>query len=85
VPLVATEFGQRDCQSTFVVPLMRWLDAHAAGYLAWSWDAYGPCVPYVSGTEPGNPWSLIGPTQNDYSGSPNSGYGQAIFEHLTSF
>ena len=83
VPLVATEFGQRDCQSTFVVPLMQWLDAHAAGYLAWAWDAYGPCAPYVSRTQPGNPFSLIGPASGDYSGSPNVGYGQAIFDHLT--
>jgi len=85
VPLVATEFGERDCASTFVAPLMRWFDAHAAGYLAWAWDAYGPCTPYVSAMQPGNPFSLIGPTQNDFSGSPNTGYGQAIFDHLTSF
>ena len=85
VPLVATEFGERDCLSTFVAPLMRWFDAHAAGYLAWTWDAYGACVPYVSATVPGNPFSLIGPGQNDFSGTPNTGYGQAIFEHLTAF
>jgi len=84
VPLVATEFGQRDCQSTFVVPLMQWLDSHAAGYLAWAWDAYGDCVPYTSAAQPGSPFSLIGP-QNDYSGTPNPGLGQAIFDHLSAF
>jgi endoglucanase len=83
VPLVATEFGERDCASTFVVPLMQWLDGHAAGYLAWAWDAYGVCMPYVSRTQTGNPFSLIGAASGDYSGTPNTGYGQAIFDHLT--
>jgi endoglucanase len=85
VPLVATEFGERDCASTFVVPLMQWFDTHVAGYLAWSWDAYGVCTPYVSATAPGNPFSLIGAASGDYSGTPNIGYGQAIFDHLTAF
>ena len=83
VPLVATEFGERDCLSTFVAPLMQWLDLHAAGYLAWAWDAYGECAPWVSATQPGNPFSLIGHGPNDFSGTPNTGYGQAIFDHLT--
>ena len=85
VPLVATEFGERDCQSTFVMPLMQWFDTHVAGYLAWTWDAYGECVPYVSAAAPGNPYSLLGPASQDYSGAPNPGLGQAIFDHLTAF
>jgi endoglucanase len=81
VPLVATEFGQRDCMSTFVTPLMSWFDAHGVGYLAWSWNAYGACMPYVSRTQTGQPWSLI----TSYSGNSNGGYAQAVHDHLASF
>jgi hypothetical protein len=79
VPLVVTEFGQRDCMSTFVAPLMQWLDTHGSGYLAWAWDAYGACSPYVSRTQPGQPWSLV----TDYAGGANGGYAQAVHDHLT--
>jgi len=80
VPLVATEFGQDDCADTMVRPFLDWLDAVGAGYLAWSWNAYGPCRP--AGTMPrGSPWSLI----TDYTAAaPNSGYAQAYFDHLSS-
>jgi hypothetical protein len=77
-PIVVTEFGQRDCMGGFASSLMQWLDAHGAGYLAWTWDAYGPCSPYVSRTQPGQPWSLIA----DWTGTPNGGYSQAVRDHL---
>jgi hypothetical protein len=67
VPIVATEIGQSDCVGTFITPLMQWLDSHGAGYLAWSWNAFGPCRPRV-GANAGRPWSLV----TDYdSGTPN--------------
>ena len=77
----STEIGERDCGNTFVSPLMDWLDPQAISYLAWSWDAYGPCVPQPppDGGPTGSPWSLI----TDYgSGTPNSGYAQAFHDHI---
>jgi hypothetical protein len=78
VPIVVTEFGQRDCAGAFVEPLMQWLDAHGSGYLAWSWNAYGACMPYMSRTVPGQPWPLV----VDFNGTPNGGYAQAVHDHL---
>jgi hypothetical protein len=67
-PIVATEIGENDCQGTFIAPLMQFLDGHASGYLAWSWNAFGVCRP-LQGTQRGSPWSLV----TDYaSGTPNS-------------
>lgn len=78
LPLVATEFGQNDCAATMVTPLLSWLDENASGYLAWSWNAYGPCTPAGSATR-GSPWSLV----VDYAtGEPNSEYSRAVFNHL---
>jgi hypothetical protein len=79
VPVVATEVGQNDCgESEFVGPLLEFLDEHANGYLAWSWNAYGDCLP--TGTMPrANPWSLV----TDYeSGTPNGGYAEVFHAHL---
>jgi hypothetical protein len=47
------------------------------GYLAWSWDAYGPCQP-SSSTSNANPWSLIA----SYDGTPNPGLGQTVHDHF---
>lgn len=79
VPLVVTEFGQNDCAGSFVTTLMRWLDTQHSGYLAWSWNAYGPCVPAQGGNNSGQPWSLI----TSYgTPTPNGGYAQAVHDHL---
>jgi hypothetical protein len=78
VPIVVTEFGQNDCGGAFIGPLASWLDAHGIGYLAWSWNAYGACRPDVMGQR-GQPWSLI---TNYDTGTPNSAYAQAYFDHL---
>jgi hypothetical protein len=78
VPLVATEIGTNDCTGTFISPLLEWLDQHADGYLAWSWNAYGPCRPAGSATR-GSPYSLI---TKDWLGTPNSEYAQTFYDHL---
>jgi endoglucanase len=78
VPLVATELGENDCGSTFIDPLLTWLDGHGGGYLAWSWNAYGACQPAVN-NQGGQPWSLI---LNYATASPNGGYAQAYHDHL---
>jgi hypothetical protein len=79
VPLVATEIGENDCMGIFVTPLMQWLDAHGGGYLGWSWNAFGPCMPGDARGRGGQPWSMI---QSFASGAPNGGYAQAFHDHL---
>ena len=74
-PIVTTELGEDDCGGTFIDPLMQWLDGHGAGYLAWSWNADGACLPGRDGPT----WSLI---TNFTTGAPNSGYAQAFHDHL---
>lgn len=37
VPVVATEFGQTDGGSDFLVTFMKWADAHGVGYQPWAW------------------------------------------------
>jgi endoglucanase len=79
VPLVATEIGQDDCVGSFITPLMTWLDAHGDGYLAWSWNAFGPCEPATSPGRGGRPWSLI---TNYLTGAPNGAYAQTFRDHI---
>jgi len=79
VPLVATEIGESDCAGTFITPLMEWLDANASGYLAWSWNAFGPCVPSTS-TSHGSPWSLVASYN---TAVPNSVFAETFYTHVT--
>ena len=81
VPLVATEIGQNDCAAEFVTPLLDWLDQHAAGYLAWTWWAFGACVPPMPMQRP-RPWSLV---TDYYEPLPNSAYAQAFYDRLQQF
>jgi endoglucanase len=79
VPLVATEIGQDDCQGGWLTELMSWLDARGAGYLAWSWNAFGPCEPGSADRA----WSLI---QGYYSAEPNDNdYARTFRDHLATF
>jgi endoglucanase len=74
VPVIATEIGQDDCAGEFITPLMNWLDERGSGYLAWSWNAGGPCEPRT------RPWFLV---QDYSSGQPNSDYAAAFYAHVT--
>jgi hypothetical protein len=69
VPVVALEIGENDCTGDYVNSIMPWLDAHAAGYLAWTWNTWdckdGP--------------ALI----TDYAGTPTP-FGAAVKQHLLS-
>ncbi len=80
VPIVMTEFGENSCTSTFIGSLLQWGEAHGVGYLAWTWNAWGTCVPPTPpATQGGRPWALIG----DFAtGTPNGGYGQGYHDHL---
>jgi endoglucanase len=77
-PIVASEIGQDDCQGDFIGPLMSFLDEHAAGYLAWSWNVHGQCRARTPMTD-GNPWPLV----SDFAtGRANSGYAQTFRDHV---
>jgi len=69
VPVTLTEIGENDCAHGFVDGLMNWADAHAIGYLGWTWNAWdcssGP--------------SLI----SDYNGTATN-YGQGLKNRLAS-
>jgi endoglucanase len=45
VPLIAGEIGENDCADRYIDPLMAWLDARSASYLAWAWNADFGCGP----------------------------------------
>jgi len=71
--VVVTEFGENDCQGTLVSDWMKWFDDNLTGYLAWSWNAYGACVPNSQ------PWSLI---NNFAEAAPNSGFATTVRDHF---
>lgn len=77
-PVVATEIGESDCGGTFITQVMTWLDSQNIGYLAWSWNAFGACVPATMSSG-GNPWSL---TSNYSTGVPNSDYANTFYQHI---
>jgi endoglucanase len=44
VPLIAGEIGENDCTATYITPLMTWLNAKSASYLAWAWNTNFNCA-----------------------------------------
>jgi hypothetical protein len=77
VPLVATEVGPDgvgpDCAAPaegaptgFSARILDWLDAHGAGYLAWSWNAWGDGCSLVT----------------DYDGTPTPTWGTQVRDRL---
>jgi hypothetical protein len=70
VPLIAGEIGENDCADGYIDPLMAWLDARSASYLAWAWNADFSCT---SGP------SVI----TSYGGTP-TGFGKGYRAHLLS-
>lgn len=83
LPVVVTELGENDCGGTFVDSLLQWGDSHGVGYLAWTWNTWGQCLPPTPpATQGGRPWALIG----DYlTADPISGYAQTYRDHLLAF
>ncbi len=69
VPVVAGEFGELDCGSSFYPPFLDFADQHGISYLAWAWFV-GSCA--------GEP-SLI----TSYAGTPTA-YGSGYQQHLAS-
>jgi endoglucanase len=70
VPLIAGEIGEDDCADDYIGPLMTWLDARSASYLAWAWNADFSC--------------RAGPSLiTSYDGTPTS-FGKGYRAHLLS-
>ena len=66
MPVITSEFGEKDCQTTFVNQYMQWADQHNVSYLSWVWTNW-QC----------NAYGLLA----DWSGTPNA-YGQAFYTHF---
>lgn len=66
VPVIASEFGERDCSYAFVDRFMSWADAAGVSYLAWAWNPFGCDGP-----------GLI----RSWDGQP-TGYGVGLHAHL---
>lgn len=67
VPLITGEIGQNDCASTYIDPLMTFLDTNGGNYLAWAWNTYD-CSSFPA---------LI----SDYDGTPTT-FGLGYYNHL---
>ena len=74
VPLVLGEVGESvedagasACGARRVAAIVKWADAHGAGYDAWAWDAWGTCG------------ALVG----DYTGTPHAAYGRWVEAHYS--
>jgi endoglucanase len=55
VPVVATEFGQRDCAAAFMDRFMDWADSAGVSYLGWSWNPFGCGGPALIDSWDGRP------------------------------
>ncbi len=66
-PVVASEFGEKDCARDWVEDFMGWADDAGISYLAWTWDTWPDC---------GNPVLITA-----YDGAPTA-YGVGVRDHL---
>jgi len=66
VPLVVGEFAENDKGTSFITPLLTWLDAHGASYCAWAWAAWGDWQSLIS----------------SYNGTPTAWFGVPYQTHL---
>jgi hypothetical protein len=76
VPVMSAEFGQYDCNSTFVSQAISYFDQHLMGWTSWAWynvspSASGGC---------GYPQLIL-----DYNGTPSPSMGTYIYQHLLSY
>jgi hypothetical protein len=70
VPVIAGEIGENDCASSYIRPLMRWLDSESTSYLGWTWNAEFNCS--------------SGPALITRWGGHPTAYGSALRAHLRS-
>ncbi|HZU88322.1 MAG TPA: cellulase family glycosylhydrolase [Stellaceae bacterium] len=83
VPVVAGEFGEFDCRTTYTEPFMKWADRQGISYLGWAWKVAGGRQ--LCGVFP----ALLAAGSNDafpfdasyYAARPNA-YGAGLKRHL---
>jgi len=68
VPIIATEIGADNCDSSYLNGLMSWLDSHNGSYLAWTWNTSSSGCSAIK---------LVA----DWGGTPNQ-YGAIFKNHL---
>jgi endoglucanase len=68
VPIIATEIGADNCDSSYLNGLMNWLDSHGQSYLAWTWNISSSGCSAIK---------LVA----DWGGTPNQ-YGAIFKNHL---
>lgn len=74
MPVLTTEFGQKDCGNDFLSTWFPWADSHGISMTAWTWVA-GTCDPNVT-----NPWDGSWGMLKADGVTPNS-YGSYITNH----
>ncbi|HKC91294.1 MAG TPA: cellulase family glycosylhydrolase, partial [Candidatus Limnocylindria bacterium] len=68
VPLIASEIGVDNCDSSFLSTLLDWLDARQLSYAAWTWNTWGAACSGLA---------LV----SDYTGTATA-YGELYRAHL---
>jgi len=68
LPMFVTEFGEIDCATDYVNPLMDWMDSFQLNYLGWTWNTWGCDDPVL--------------ITGYYNATPND-YGIGLYDRLT--
>jgi endoglucanase len=83
VPVVAGEFGEFDCRTTYTKPFMQWADSKGISYLAWAWVVVSR--PQLCGAFPALLRAGDGdafPFTASYDAARPTRYGAGLKEHL---
>lgn len=74
LPVIIDEFGEKDCQVSFINSVMNWADQHAISYLAWSWktDSVKSAVCIGSSVKTTNGTQMNQELLANYNGTPNT-------------
>lgn len=77
-PVIATEFGEYDCQTGYIGQAISYFNAHQMSWLAWNWSVVPPSV-----TAPCDPTQFQGPfLLASWSGTPMAPYGVYIRDQM---
>ncbi len=75
-PVISSESGEYDCQSSNESQLLNYLDSHQIGWIGWAWTVQGTASAAVCGFP-----QVI----TDYNGTPAASMGQMEYQHLLSY
>ena len=76
-PVMSAEFGEYDCNSSFVSQAINYFDAHSMGWIAWAWYSISNSTLSQECNYP----QLI----SDYNGTPVSSMGTYIYQQLLNY